>query len=273
MKIDNTSMNNEERAGRFTSSMVYKLIPKGKVKMTKEELKVYREQNPGSRITTKEAGFQQAGETYIREKIYEKRFKSCLDSDAYSPQMAWGNLMEMYVYSILGLEYEISSKATELHPKYGDFWAGSSDMKVTSGGKVSVISEIKCYWKKAFAEYVDCILQEDVAKFRDEFPKEYWQIVSNACINDADYGEAVCFMPYESEHPEIIDIIDGFEGEDLWKYRFVAERSIKALPFLPDDGYYQNVNKFRFKIPLADKMLLTTRLIEANEVLKSNDKV
>ena len=123
------NMNNSLRAGKFTSSNVYKLI-----KQTKGE-------------------FQATGLTYIEEKSIERKMQSCLDGDAHSQSMAWGNFMEMVVYSILGVEYQISSKETSLHPIYGDFWSGSKDLFTVNPKtkKIESIAEIKCYQKKNFA--------------------------------------------------------------------------------------------------------------------------
>ena len=271
MKIDNTSMNNKERAGRFTSSEVYNLIPYGKVTMTDSELIEFKKLNPKSKAKTRAGGFQKSGETYIQEKIYERRMKSTLDGDAYSQSMAWGNIMESYLYTIIGTEYEMTSKSTTLHPIYGEFWSGSADMLIKEFSLVKVISEIKCYGKKGFAGYVDTMMKakekQDVSIFRDAYPKEYWQIVSNACIHDAPEGEVMAFMPYESEYPEIKEMVENLEDSDIWKYRFIVEKPIKNLPFLPDDGYYENVNTYRFEIPEADKVFLTKRLIEANKIL------
>ena len=181
--------------------------------------------------------------------------------------MAWGNIMEMYVYSLLGAEYEISSKATVLHPIYSDLWSGSVDMLVKKYDVPYKVSEIKCYQKKGFAKYVDCLLEKSLELFRDMYPKEYWQIVSNACIHGVSVGEAIAFMPYKSQYEEIKEIVEGLEDSDIWKYRFIVEKPIQELPFLPDDGFYDNINKFEFTIPPEDKVLLTKRIIAAGKIL------
>ena len=101
-------MNNEKRRGRFTSSGIYKLIPEGDFH-----------------------GFQKPAITYIKEKQIEVRMQSCLDVGAYSQPMAWGNFMEYVIFNLLGLEYKISSKETDLHPDnyLSKFWSGSNDLK------------------------------------------------------------------------------------------------------------------------------------------------
>lgn len=243
-------MNNSNRWGKFTSSNVYKLIKKGR----------------GG------ADFSAPGLTYIEEKKIEKRMQSCLDGGAHTQALAWGNFMEMVVYSILGVQYQISSKETSLHPKYGEFWSGSKDLFTTNTetGVMESIAEIKCYQKKNFALYTDCLLKKDIELFKEEFPKEYWQIVSNCCIEGVDIGEAITYMPYESEAEEIKQIAEDYDGADQWKYKFIRDLPITDLPFLKDGGYYKNINKFAFVAPQEDKDLLEERIILAKELLDAD---
>jgi len=64
-------------------------------------------------------------------------------------------------------------------------------------------------------------------------------------------------MPYVSEAEEIKELASNYEGEDKWMFRFIEERPIEDLPFLPDGGYYKNICKYAFIIPQADKDYLT----------------
>ena len=273
-------MNNKNRQARFTSSNAHKLIGQGTRAMTDDEIKAHKEKFPKSRVKTTKCPllFAATGLTYIEEKQIEKRMQTCLDADgAYSQAMAWGNFMEMVVYSKvrpIGAKekYEILSKETFLHPVYGKFWSGSADMLV-KGVKVS---EIKCYQKKKFAQYTDLItkpltkdytLQDKLADFKEKYAEEYWQIISNACIHNVKKGEAITYMPYESEYEFIVELANNYEGTDLWKYRFITEKPIEQLPFLKDGGYYKDVNKFEFEIPQADIDYLTDRMILAEKLL------
>lgn len=259
-------MNNIERQGHFTSSQIYKLIPFGKVLMTEEELIEFRKNNPKSRVKMKEGGFSQLGLTYIREKKLEIRMGRCLDIGGYSQATAWGNFMEFVIFSLLGLEYKMQSKDTFLHPnkELGKYWSGSVDLLVPN----VKVAEIKCYQPKNFGFYADCLMQKDVDLFRKEFPAEYWQIVSNSIIHNVDRGEAILYMPYESEMDDIKEMARDYEAEDSWKYRFIAEKDNKDLPCLPDGGYYENIVKFEFEIPKKDKVFLTSRVEEAIIKLK-----
>jgi len=247
-------MNNKNRQGRITSSNAHKLIKPGR---------------------GKDKEFSAPGLTYIQEKQIERRINSCLDADgAYSQGMAWGNFCEMVIYSLLGIEYQISSKETFKHPKHGEIWAGSPDLIIEN----VLIGEIKCYQKKKFALYTDLLtkpltenysLEDKLNDFKKDFAQEYWQIVSNASILGVTQGEAITYMPYESEHSNIVDIAESIDGAEQWKYRFIAEKPIEHLPFLPDGGHYENVNKFRFDIPAEDLQLLEDRVIKAGELIKN----
>lgn len=242
------TMNNSNRWGKFTSSNVYKLIKEGR---GKEE-------------------FSAPGLTYIQEKSIERKMKSCLDGGAHTQSLAWGNFMEMVVYSILGVQYQISSKETSLHPIHGKYWSGSKDLFTVNNetGKMESVGEIKCYQKKNFALYTDCLLKKDIELFKNDFPKEYWQIVSNCCVEGVDIGEAITYMPYVSEYDEIRQMAEDYDGADQWKYKFIRDLPVEDLPFLPDNGYYKNINKFAFIVPDEDKKLLEDRIIQAENKIK-----
>ena len=94
------------------------------------------------------------------------------------------------------------------------------------------------------------------------------QIVSNACIDDVEIGEAITYMPYVSEYEDIKEMAEGYDGADAWKYKFIRDLPVEDLPFLPDGGYYKNINKFAFIIPQEDKDLLTSRVLMAEEKIK-----
>lgn len=263
---------NEERVARFTSSQIYKLVPLGKRDMTKAELEVYKKQNPGSRArtTTDMALFQEGGLTYIRHKRQEFKRKRSMSLDAFSRATAWGEFMEKVVYDLIGLEYKITSKSTKVHPKI-KYWSGSQDLIVP---KVK-ISEIKCYQPEKFCDYADCLLQRDIALFRDEFPEEYWQIVSNAIINRVPKGEALLYQPYDSEADMIYEKVVNYDGEDAQRFQFIAndirEGRMRSLPFQPNDSEYPNLISFEFEVPKDDRKFLTERVKNAVKLLISQD--
>ncbi len=242
-------MNNGKRMAHFTSSKASKLLKTGKG--------MY--------------GFGAPAITYIEEKKIEKRIGSCLDVGAYSQSIAWGSIMEIILFEAhLGFEYKHACKDTFLHPdpEIGKYWSGSTDFIVAR----TMISEAKCYERKKFAQYTDCLLKGDLQAFRKDFAEEYWQIISNCIIHQVDIGEAITYMPYKSELEKIRELIEDtniLERNDLdpWKFRFITEKPINDLHWIADDGYYKNVNKFTFEVPEHDKNLLTERMEKANLLL------
>lgn len=233
---------NKDRVGKFTSSEIHKLIKGGR---------------------GKDAVWSVAGLTYIRHKRQERKRKRSLSLDAYSRAIAWGHFMELRVFDLIGIEYQVTSKETAVHPDH-DFWAGSCDLIVT--GKK--ISEIKCYQPEKFCDYADCLIDKDIDRMRDDFSQEYWQIVSNAAINQVPKGEAILYQPYDSEAQEIKEMVYKYMEPDAWKYRYICD-AIDSLPFQPNDSGYPNLVSFEFEVPKEDIEFLTNRIIEAEQKLKS----
>lgn len=239
---------NENRHGKFTSSQISKLIKSGR---------------------SKADNFSAAGLTYIEEKYFERKRKRSLSNDAGSRSTAWGNIMEKYVFSILGFEYSITSDDTTLHKLYPNIWAGSCDLIVPN----MKIAEIKCYEAKKFCQYAEVLLSKDIQLFKDEFADEYWQIVSNCCINEVDQGEAILYLPYDLEAEKIKEFVDNYEGNDIWKYRYIFDEieagNLHKLPFQPDNSDYPSLVTFDFEVPKEDKEYLTSRVLEAETFLQT----
>jgi hypothetical protein len=226
-------INNINRIGNFTSSQIYRLV-----------------------------GAPKPRKTYIAEKNLERLLNKSIETEAYSTDMAWGTFLEQRVNDLLGMEYELCSDQTDLHPEIA-CWAGSKDL-IVHGVKVA---DIKCYGLKNFAAYTDCLLTKDTDKLKAEFAKEYWQLVSNAIINRVPKAEAITYCPYRSELDEIREMALNYSGDDAWKYRFIYERSMDGLPHLQDGGYYKNLNKFEFDLPAADIDLLSKTITEVQKEL------
>lgn len=239
---------NEDRIGNFTSSQIYRLMSKGRGNFS---------------LSNVGASYH----SYIEEKKMEVRMGRSIGVDVHTQAMAWGKFMEMYVFSLIGLEYQITSLTTDVHPTIKR-WSGSKDL-IVPGVKVS---DIKCYQPKKFGEYTDAMLRGDIEELKSKYPQEYWQLISNAIINEVDGAEAITFMPYENELEEIREMAENYDGADQWKYRFISENDKASLPYLPNDGYYKNLNKFEFDIPQEDKDILTARVEMAIVELKKQIK-
>lgn len=232
---------NQERIGNFTSSEIWRLTT----------------------MNRKKDGFGAPGLSYIEEKSIERVMGRSISIDFHSQAAAWGTFLEMFVFGSIGVEYEITSNKTDIHPSI-PYWSGSKDL-IVRGVKVS---DIKCYQPLNFARYTNALLKGDIKYLKENFKKEYWQLVSNAIINEVPNAEAITFMPYESELEDIRDLAYNYDGSDQWKYKFIYENDKSALPYLPDKGYYKNLNKFEFEVPQEDKDFLTERVELAEVELK-----
>lgn len=235
---------NKDRIGNFTSSNIYKLCT------------VNKDGSPGS-----------AYYTYIEEKIYERKLKRSLELGAYSQSMAWGKFLEKRVNDNLPMEYQMLSKATKVHPKI-PYWAGSRDFFIPK----KKIAELKCFEPKAFSKYVSALMTNDTEYIKESNPKEYWQMVSNACIDSVPKMEAIVYMPYESEMDEIRELADNPEylsdiGMLPWEVRFITEKPNSKLAVLPNDSSFKNLNIFEFDVPEEDVIFLTKKVKEAGKIL------
>ena len=235
--------------GRFTSSKIHAL----------------------TKLNSKKNDFGSPALTYIKEKKIELLLKDSVSSYAHSKRLAWGNFVEVFCYHKcleLDLGYILNSKETKLHPKYSEYWSGACDMEYYKGDKLHAISEIKCYQKKGFALYAEMLQKKDIELFKKEYPQEYWQIVSNACIHDVDFGEAIAFMPFKKDYDILRGMAENYEGVDAWKYRFIYEDKIWQLPFLNEDSSFNDIEKFMFEVPKEDKQFLTSQVEKAIKILK-----
>lgn len=237
---------NKNRIRRFTSSQMHRLC-----------------------ASVKSGEPSSAFYTYIEEKIYEKSLGRSIETGAYSQSMAWGKFLEKRVNDNLGMEYSLISKTTFVHPKY-EFWSGSPDF-IVQGVKVS---ELKCFEPKNFASYATALLTKDTEIIKEKHPKEYWQMISNAIIQQVPKAEAILYMPYESEMDEIRQLAEDSEylqqiGMMPWESRFITEKSNSQLAVLPDNSSFPNLIKLEFNIPQKDAEFLTKRVLMAGKILNN----
>lgn len=205
--------------------------------------------------------------TYVKEKMFERKMNRSLEMGAHSNSMTWGAFLEPRVFENLSSDYQIIHKETFAHKDY-PFLVGTPDFYI-EGVKVA---ELKCFEPKNFASYVSALLTKDTEKIKKEHPKEYWQIISNATILDVKVGEAIVYMPYESEMAEIKELANDPEyyeplGLLGWQVRFIQEKDNSELAVLPNDSKFLNLNVFEFEIPTIDKEFLIERAIKANDLI------
>lgn len=238
----------KERIGRFTSSGISALMSVGKDKVS----------------------FGKPALTYIQEKNMERKLGRSLNTDQSSRPTSWGKVVELQVFELLGIEYQLVSKETIEHPTLGDIWAGSPDLV-----KDGVVCDVKCpFTLKSFCQFVDQALpdikgREIIDRIRDFHPDGedyYWQLVSNAILTNSNEAELIVYCPYRSELASIREWVNNYDGNQN-PLAWISFASDYELPYLPDGGYYKNLNIFRFSVPQEDKDLLTQKVIEAGKLL------
>lgn len=244
-------MNNKaNRVARFTSSKISVLTLEGK----------------GA------GGFGAGAITYIKEREKELELGRGLSLPIYKQDMVWGKCWEPWVHWQLGSEYELIIDKTTLHPKY-NFWSGSEDFKVHIEG--GCISELKCLQLSNHYDYVKCLEKTSVPIFKKDFADKYWQIVSNSCIHNTKFGEAIAFLPTQENLIEMRDLLENTDyvekhlKDDPWKYRFIYEKDLYDLAFIPEHSTFPSMVKFRFEVPIEDKIFLTKCVITANKILNN----
>lgn len=257
---------NTARIGNFTSSEIVALTATGK----------------------QAEGFGVAAITYILETNFERCLGRSIDDELSARPLVWGKLLEQRAFDILGTEYAITSEETDVHPSI-PYWAGSKDGLKYDKGRT--VADFKCPMTlKSFCQLVQPLYDGltgiaamdairngykdrygiDHTKHKDG-EKFYWQLVSNAIINDCQFAELIPYMPYESELEEIKVIAQNVPTEDLHKHYWIAMANDGELPFINDQGYYKNLNIIRFEVPQADKDLLTANVLKAGKMLRGNE--
>ena len=217
-------------------------------------------------------GFGAGAITYIKSRQKELDYGRGLKTPVYKQDMVWGHLWEPFVHWQLGGEYKMVVNKTTVHPKY-PFWSGSEDYQVMLDGINDCISELKCYQLDNHWDYTKCLQKKSIESFKSDFASEYWQIISNSCIHNTTYGEAIAFMPTEENLIEMrrlleeTDYVEKQLKDDAWKYRFVVEKDLYDLPFIPSHSDFPSMTKFRFEVPIEDKIFLTKRVLDANKLL------
>lgn len=205
---------------------------------------------------------------YIDEVADERAMGRVVDTEVNTQALKWGRLMEIILFNLLGMEYEMAHKKTILHHRYPTFWSGTPDLIATEK-----IGEIKCYYPKKFSRLARCLKKKSVEEFKENFKEEYWQCISNAILCKVDKAEIIGYMPYKSELVEIIELITNSDflednGLNPNDYYFMTTQSIETLPYLPDDSKMSNINQFEFEIPKEDILFLTQRVVSSDVAVK-----
>lgn len=220
-------------------------------------------------------GFGDAGITYLNKKRAERFLGRSTDTGQYAKQLYWGKCLEYVAFEKkVPREYDVISKETVVHPDYS-FWSGSPDFEVP-GLKVA---EIKCYYPDNFFAYSEAIQLRNVDNLRENFPEEYWQIVSNAILLGYDYGVAMAYMPtledlkaLRHRISETDFIRNQFPGEEEWKFKFISEDDIETLPWIAPESNWPDYHEFEFFIPSADIVYITKRFLDAEKYISGQNE-
>ena len=243
-------MDNTLRFGNFTSSKIVALTT-----------------NPTAAAIKRGEVFGAPALTYIEEKNFERKLGQVLDIESDAKPLTWGKVCEFRIIDIVPFDYRITSQVTDTHPTI-NYWRGSKDARKDDEG--GTVVDFKCpMTRKSFCQLVEPIYEgldgmEAINHIRENHKdgeKYYWQLVSNAIINNCKHAELIVYMPYLSELPEVVAL--GIEQGVKW----IEYADTNELPFLIDGGYYKNVNTIRFTIPQEDKDFLTDRVKSAGSLL------
>lgn len=166
------------RAGRFTSSEMWKIMECGKRPMTPEELKARPKKGKGSATTQvpDPAKMGDRGLTYINQKVAEVLTGQPKRS-SYAYPLVYGKETEPeaveHFQKVTGLECEeIGFQA------WGEHAGGSPDRII--GGSEGL--EVKCPYESE--NQIDYLLLNDVYDLKRNYPAFYWQVVSLMLFTD-----------------------------------------------------------------------------------------
>lgn len=274
-------MLSNQRNGNFTSSEIIALLSTTSRPMTDEELKEHLELNPKSKKKNIEAWPGKAAVTYLNQCNLERRLGRSLDGELDAKPCNWGKFVEVLLFQLLDGDYTYNSQDTLTHPLL-DYWKGTPDgFKITEN---KTVVDAKCpFTLESFCNLVNPLydgfkgmeaMKALIEGYTDkqglfhsphkDGEKFYWQLVSNACIDDCTHAELIIYCPYESELSVIQSAAVQSGNPSAY---FIANSSPKALPYLKDDGFYKNINIISFEIQQSDKDLLTETVKKAAKYL------
>lgn len=211
-----------------------------------------------------------SADNYIEECNMERRLGRALEKEENARPLSWGELVEPHAFQLLGIEYKLSSQETIQHPEI-KYWAGSPDGNKFDEGKT--VFDEKCPISlKSFCQLVQPLYDglngmdaiNIIRKKHKDGEKYFWQLVSNAILTDSKFAELIVYCPYKSEIPTIRELA---QEAGTSKYSWIYWALDNELSFLPDGGYYKNLNIIRFEIPQDDKDKLIAAVIKAKEKL------
>ena len=211
---------------------------------------------------------------YIAEKNMERRLGRSLEKESNAKPLTWGQLLEQVIFQELGIEYQLVSKDTIVHPQI-EYWAGSPDANKFDDGRT--VCDIKApITLKSFCQLVDPLYSglegmeamNVIRKEHEQGDKYYWQLVSNSILTDSKWAELIVYVPYLSQLKSVRQFATEFDLDNEYRYYWVTNAQDDELPYLNDGGFYKNLNIIRFEVPESDKKLLEEKVIECGALLQ-----
>lgn len=242
-----------KRIGSFTSSNIAALMTNGREKGT----------------------FGKPALTYIKQCNWERRLGRSLDIESDARPLSWGLLVEKRAFELLGLEYKLCSTETIQHPVLAYYLGSPDGQKFDEGG--TVIDLKNPMTLTSFCELVHPLYNGltgvDAINYIRENHKQgedfFWQITSNAILTRSKYGELVVYCPYKSELEAIREMAGMIDDPaEQRKYYWIAQSDDDHLPWLPDGGYYKNLNVIRWEVNEGDKIALMERIQKGGKMLE-----
>ena len=240
--------------------------------------------------------------TYIEETKWERKLHRSLSTELNTRPLVWGKVCEAHVNNITPTDYQVNSNDVKVHPDFSAVWSGTQDgirHFEKELAHLKTVVEIKCLWTlTSFCRLASCVLEWDDVEYKptkvSRYAKDgwecmqrirgkvedvkkhnegetwYWQIVSNAILNDVNYGELLFYCPFQDELNDIREVAQQYDGDmPLHALYFIgASNSDEDFPYLVRGGEYNNINIIRFEIPQADKDFLIERVKLASTFLK-----
>jgi hypothetical protein len=215
------------RAGRFTSSEIWKIMEWGKRDMTAEELAIRPKSGAGSRTTqvADPSVMGKQGITYIHQKVAEV-MTGLPKQGAYAYPLVYGKEIEPmaadYFAKAIGVELEEVGFQC-----FGDHAGGSPDRLFERDG-IKMGLEIKCPFQSE--NQIQYLKLQGPADFKELYPEYWWQISSLMLFLDIKVWHFMTFDPRFKDDKHIMKhlvITQDDVAEDQNKIITALESAIK----------------------------------------------
>lgn len=200
-----------QRLGKITASEIYVLMKDRKEPMTEEELAIWKEANPKSRVTTKTVPFSDATFTYLNKKIMECYLP--INSKSFEAVNAVENYIQDHSFTTKAMDFgvlyedvaknaykeavgrDVTDTGFIPYEKFPYFVGGSPDGLVDDGeGGI----EVKCPF--TLEKHMQHMLYDSPNDLKENDEQYYWQCVACMLFTGRKYWDFVSFNPYVSKN-------------------------------------------------------------------------